>query len=199
MFSTIRNRSLGAAAALLLCTACTVAAPAAAQQTGIAPAGQRVLSPRDTARLELGAGKHVFIDYGRPSMRGRRIMGDLVPFGRVWRTGANAATTLVTDVDLLIGDARVPRGTYTLYTLPSAGEWKLIVNRQTGQWGTQYVPERDLVRIPLRKEATRAPVERFTIALEPGRGTSHMLALTWENTRLFVPLRVAPAAPARGR
>jgi DUF2911 family protein len=157
---------------------------------------QPLLSPRDTVRMELPAGRRMYIEYGRPSMRGRRIMGNLVPFGRVWRTGANAATTLVTEVDLEIAGHRIPRGTYTLYTLPGAGAWTLIVNRQTGQWGTQYEPTRDLVRIPMRVSRLERPVERFTISLEPARGRDpHTLALTWENTRAWIPFRVAPPAP----
>ena len=152
---------------------------------------QRVLSPRDTVRMELAGGRRVSIDYGRPFMRGRRIMGELVPYGRVWRTGANAATTLVTDVDLDIGGTTVPRGTYTLYTLPTAGGWTLIVNRQTGQWGTQYDASRDLARIRMQTATLRQPVEQFTIALEPGRAGAGTLALQWENTRAFVPIRAA--------
>ncbi|HEX8433257.1 MAG TPA: DUF2911 domain-containing protein [Longimicrobium sp.] len=170
-----------------------LAAPLAAQP------GQPPLSPRDTARLTLEGGKKVYVDYGRPSMRGRRIMGELVPYGRVWRTGANAATTLVTETDLRIGNAVVPRGTYTLYTLPTAGEWMLIVNRQTGQWGTQYDASRDLVRIPLRKAAVTRPVEKFTITMERGTAGAATLAIAWENTRLSVPLRAQAAAPAPAR
>jgi len=184
----MRTRAL---AALLALTALT--APAAAQ-------GGQPLSPRDTARLEITAGKRVYVDYGRPSMRGRRIMGELVPYGRVWRTGANAATTFVTETDLRIGDAVVPRGTYTLYTLPTAQGWTLIVNRQTGQWGTQYEASRDLVRIPMRATRLQQPVEKFTIALERGaaRGTG-TLAMAWENTRVTVPIRVQAAAAPRRR
>jgi hypothetical protein len=131
-------------------------------------------------------------------MRGRRIMGGLVPYGRVWRTGANAATTLVTDVDLRIGDVSVPRGTYTLYTIPAPGGWTLIVNKQTGQWGTQYHPERDFARIPLRVSPLRDPVEQFTIGLERARGAApDTLALTWETTRAWVPFRPAAAAARR--
>jgi hypothetical protein len=158
----------------------------------------QVLSPRDTAHLQ-AAGQHVYIDYGRPSARGRKIMGELVPFGRVWRTGANAATTLVTDVDLQIGEARVPRGTYTLYTIPSQGGWTLIVNRQTGQWGTQYEATRDLVRIPMHVSTLPQAVEQFTIELEPGRNGQSTLAMEWERTRAYVPFRVAGAAPATRR
>jgi hypothetical protein len=183
----MRTRALAALLALAALTA-----PAAAQQGG------QPLSPRDTARLEIAAGKRVYVDYGRPSMRGRRIVGELVPYGRVWRTGANAATTLVTEADLRIGEALVPRGTYTLYTLPTAQGWTLIVNRQTGQWGTQYDASRDLVRIPMRSTRVTQPVEKFTIALERGtaRGTG-TLAMAWENTRLTVPVRVQAAAATR--
>jgi hypothetical protein len=172
------------------------AAPAAAQQTRPA----QTLSPRDTARLELEGGRKVYVDYGRPSMRGRKIVGELVPFGRVWRTGANAATTLVTEADLRIGDATVPRGTYTLYTLPTEQGWTLIVNRQTGQWGTQYDASRDLVRIPLRATPLAQPVEQFTIALERGPGrAAGTLAMAWENTRLTVPFRVQGTPAPRSR
>ena len=162
------------------------------------PQQQQVLSPRDTVHADLGGGKHLMIDYGRPSMRGRRIMGELVPFGRVWRTGANAATTLVADVDLQIGGATVPRGTYTLYTIPTARGWTLIVNRQTGQWGTQYDASRDLVRIPMQVTTVQQPVEQFTIAVEPARGGQHTMVLSWENTRAMVPVRVVqPGARSR--
>jgi hypothetical protein len=182
----IRTRALTALLALAALTT-----PAAAQQGG------QQLSPRDTARIEL-EGRRVYVDYGRPSMRGRRIVGELVPYGRVWRTGANAATTLVTETDLRIGDALVPRGTYTLYTLPSARGWTLIVNRQTGQWGTQYDASRDLVRIPMRTTRVASPVEKFTITLERGARGTGTLAMAWENTRVSVPVRAqAAAAPRR--
>src|SRR5580704_1818688 len=111
------------------------------------PARDSVLSPRDTARATIGKA-HVLVDYGRPSKRGRVIFGSLVPYGQVWRTGANAATTFVIDKDLTIGAQTVPAGTYTLYTLPSASNWLLIINKQTGQWGTEYDQSQDLVRIP---------------------------------------------------
>lgn len=191
-------RTLAVAAALGL-----AATPSAAQhdthpRTVIGPAG-KILSPRDTVQLPVGEGRRIWIDYGRPSMRGRRIMGGLVPYGRVWRTGANAATTLVADVDVELGGTRLPRGTYTLYTIPTAGAWTLIVNRQTGQWGTQYEPSRDFARIPMHVSSLREPVEQFTILLERGRGDRPgTLALEWENTRASLPFRVvSPAAAVR--
>lgn len=157
----------------------------AEQANAAAPGQQQVLSPRDTAEMRFGNDR-VFIDYGRPSMRGRTIMGGLVPYGRVWRTGANEATTFVTPRDLRIGEARVPAGTYTLYTLPGESEWQLIINRQTGQWGTEYDPSQDLARIPMRVERLAQPVEQFTIDFEPGSGNVFNLALRWENTRAWV-------------
>jgi hypothetical protein len=96
----------------------------------------------------------VLVDYSRPSARGRTVWGGaLVPYGQVWRTGANAATQLVTSADLTIGGAAVPAGTYTLFTLPTADGGQLIVNKKTGEWGTEYDAAQDLVRIPLRASA----------------------------------------------
>lgn len=202
MGRSIALRSFAIAAALAAVLSIDAGAQRPGQQRPPAGANQPrpVLSPRDTVNLEVGAGRRVYIDYGRPSMRGRRIMGGLVPYGRVWRTGANAATTFVTDVDLELGGTRVPRGTYTLYTIPTAAGWTLIVNRQTGQWGTQYEPARDFARIPMRVSRLDAPVEQFTMSLERGRGGAGTLALAWETTRAWLPFRVATAAtPARPR
>lgn len=199
-----RSISILKSAALGLALAASASSAAAAQvhahppPQAAAPQG-RILSPRDTSRFVADDGRRVYVDYGRPSRRGRQIMGGLVPFGRVWRTGANAATTLVTEADLTIGTTRVPRGTYTLYSIPTPEGWTLIVNRQTGQWGTQYDPSRDFARIPMQVSAVRQPVEQFTIALEKGRAGANTLALTWENTRATVPFRVAAAPRARGR
>ncbi len=164
-------------------------APAAQPQAQPQAQGgpQAPASPRDTAEMTY-AGERIMVDYGRPSVRGRTIMGGLVPYGQVWRTGANAATTLVTPRDLRIGDTPVPAGTYTLYTLPAESGWQLIVNKQTGQWGTQYDQAQDLARIPMRVERTSAPVEQFTINLVAGSPGS--LVMEWENTRASVPVTV---------
>jgi hypothetical protein len=164
-------------------------APAATAEAAPAPAQpqgqQAVASPRDTAEMQLGNDR-IYVDYGRPYMRGRTIMGGLVPYGQVWRAGANAATTLVTPRDIRLGDVNVPAGTYTLYALPGEREWQLIVNRQTGQWGTEYDQAQDLARIPMTVERTPQPVEQFTIDLTPGGGNAFDLNLRWENTRAFV-------------
>ncbi|HEX6909731.1 MAG TPA: DUF2911 domain-containing protein [Longimicrobium sp.] len=168
-------------------------APAQAQAEAPRPDGaqpQQPASPRDTAEMELAGGR-VYVDYGRPYMRGRTIFGGLVPYGQVWRTGANAATTFVTPGDVRIGGTLVPAGTYTLYTLPGEGEWQLIVNRQTGQWGTQYDQAQDLARIPMQVERTPSPVDQFTIQLVAG--SPARLVMEWENTRASVP--VEPVSP----
>ena len=144
------------------------------------------LSPRDTARAAI-AGADVWVDYGRPAKRGRDIFGSLVPWNTVWRTGANAATQLSTSVHLTIGGAAVPAGKYTLWTLPTPSGWKLIVNKQTGQWGTMYDPAQDLVRVDAKVATVAAPVEQFTIAFEPGSMT-----LSWDKTRVTIPVATKP-------
>jgi hypothetical protein len=123
-------------------------------------------------------------------MRGRKIMGDLVPFDKVWRTGANAATTLKTSAAIEIGGAQVPAGTYTLYTMPGEKAWKLIINKQTGQWGTQYDQAQDLARVDLTVGATAAPVEQFTITLSATGPSAGLLTMEWETTKLTIPFSV---------
>ena len=91
-------------------------------------------------------GKKITIEYGRPYLKGRKVGQELAPYGKVWRTGADEATALTTEVDLNIGGVKMPAGKYTLYTLPSEGTWKLIINKETGQWGTKYDEGQDLAR-----------------------------------------------------
>jgi hypothetical protein len=129
------------------------------------------------------------VDYGRPSRRGREIFGNVVPWGTVWRTGANAATQFRTDRDLEIGGVVLPAGTYTLWTLPAPTGWHLIVNRQTGQWGTAYDSTQDFIRVPLTVTVLAAPVEVFTIAVEP-QGAGGVLSFAWDRTRALVPFTV---------
>src|SRR5688500_17670109 len=109
---------------------------------------KKPLSPPAKANATLNS-KKIKIDYSAPSKRGRVIMGELVPYGKVWRTGANAATTLTTEGDLMIGTVHVPAGTYTLFTIPGEKEWTLIINKQTGQWGTNHDESKDLGRTKL--------------------------------------------------
>ena len=144
---------------------------------------KKPLSPPANANATLNS-KKVNIDYSAPSKRGRVIMGELVPYGKVWRTGANAATTLTTEGDLMIGTVHVPAGTYTLFTIPGEKEWTLIVNKQTGQWGTNYDESKDLGRTKMAVKSLKAPVETFTIALVPVNPNEATLKLTWENTEV---------------
>ncbi len=162
--------------------------PMHAQEASSANDGKKLPSPAAQATVTLD-GKSVTIDYNAPSMRGRKIMGGLVPYGQVWRTGANPATTLKTAVNLKIGDLTVPAGTYTIYSLPSAEIWKLIVNKQTGQWGTVYNQDQDLGRTKMQNGPTpSAPVEQFAIKFEHTSGKTTQLHLIWENTDVFVPV-----------
>jgi len=143
-------------------------------------------SPRASVDFTLND-KKVSIDYGRPSMRGRKIMGELVPYGQVWRLGANQATHLKTDADLVIGRLNVPKGTYTLWAFPSATGWKLIINKRTGVWGTPYEYEKDeLARVDLKVEKLPNPVEQFTIYLDKNQAGG-VLRFEWENTRASIP------------
>lgn len=144
------------------------------------------LSSRDTVRAAIG-GAEILIEYGRPRVRGRTIMGGVVPWGEIWRTGANAATGFTTSADLLLGGAGIPAGSYTLYSLPRPDGADLIVNRQTGQWGTEYDPSLDLVRVPLTRRTLPAPVEEFTIAIDSADGGAR-LRFAWERTEWTVTL-----------
>ena len=148
-----------------------------------------VPSPLDSAVVTFN-GKRVSVIYSRPSMRGRKIMGGVVPYGTVWRTGANAATSFETQTDIVLSGVRIPRGSYTLYTLPASSQWKLIVNKQTGQWGTVYNQKFDLARIPLDKKNLKQPVEKFTITLERTSENSGTMKLAWEKTQLAVHVQI---------
>ena len=145
-------------------------------------------SPPGTAEVAL-KGKKITIDYSRPFLKGRHVGQELAPYGKVWRTGANEATTLTTEVDLNIGGAKVPAGKYTLWTVPSEGTWKLIINKQTGQWGTNYDEKQDLARVDMQKSALPQPVEQFTISFDKKDDSTANLNLDWENTRVSVTVK----------
>ena len=151
-------------------------------------AGLGVLSPRDTVRAS-AAGATLWIDYGRPAKRGRAVYGGIVPYGEVWRTGANAATQFRTDKDLVINGTPVPAGFYTLWTLPTATGWKLIINSETGQWGTAHNPAKDLYTISTNVNALPDPVEKFTITIDPN-ANGGALNFDWDTTRVQVPFTV---------
>ena len=146
-------------------------------------------SPPRKANVNL-SGATITVDYSAPSARGRTIFGGLVPYGEVWRTGANAATTLKTSSNLRIGDLSVPAGTYTLYSVPSADGWKLVVNKQTGQWGTVYNKAQDLGRTTMSVGSTSSPLETFVIDFEKTMGEKTELHLKWAGVDASVPVTV---------
>jgi len=153
------------------------------------------VSPHETITADID-GSTVTIVYGRPhtkdpkSGESRKIWGGLVPFGKVWRTGADEATLLTTTQPLDLGGTAIPAGTYSLFTLPDEkGTAKLIVNKQTGQWGTKYDEKQDLARIEMKKEAVDKAVDQFTMSLEKNPAGGGTLKLTWENTQYSVTLK----------
>ncbi len=152
-------------------------------------------SPAGSTEVTL-SGKKVTIDYSRPKIadpktgQARKIFGRLVSYGQVWRTGANEATSLKSDADLDIGGAKVPAGSYTLFTLPTENGWKLIVNKQTGQWGTKYDEKQDLTRIPMQVAKTSKTVDPFTISFDKKSETEAVLHLAWENTDASVSVKL---------
>jgi hypothetical protein len=184
MTRTFVVAGLAAAVLTLAPLAALAQTPQAAPTAKPAP-----LSPPAQAAAKIGAAS-ITIDYARPSMRGRKIMGELVPFDKVWRTGANAATTLKTDAAITIGGAEVPAGTYTIYSLPGEKAWKLIINKQTGQWGTVYDQAQDFARVDLKVDALPQPLEQFTITLVATGAKTGQLVLEWESTRLIAPIAV---------
>lgn len=157
-----------------------------AYETAHGPAG--ATSPPDTVRAALGAA-NVEIAYSRPFKRGRVIFGNVVPWNQVWRTGANAATQLTTSADLIIGNTTLPAGKYTLWSLPSATGAKLIINGQTGQWGTDYDVSRDIARIDMTQSMLTKPVDEFTIAVVP-QGNAGVLKFSWDDREFSVPIKV---------
>ncbi len=137
------------------------------------------------------AGKKITIDYGRPYVKGRKIYGGLVPFGQVWRTGADEATTLNTPGDLMMGRIHVPAGTYSLFTIPGEKEWTLILNKTAKQWGAfKYDESQDLGRTTMKVEKLAQPVEQLTITIVPGSGNQGSLRIAWENTAAVAPIMV---------
>jgi hypothetical protein len=143
-------------------------------------------SPPESASCQLGAGNVMKTDYSSPRRKGRKIYGGLVPYGHVWRTGANEATTFVTNIDLNVGDKVVPAGSYTLFTVPNPDKWTLIINKKTGEWGIPYKYESDeLARIDMKVSKLPSRLENFTINYE-GSGKTCTMEIDWENTRASV-------------
>ena len=182
-------KPLGRYCALILAFASVATLGASAQMGGMAMSKQAATlakpldSPNATTETTLDGAK-ISIHYNSPAMRGRAIMGGLVPYGQVWRTGANPATSFITTGKLKIGTLSVPAGQYTLYTLPaSPGKpWLLIINKQTGQWGTVYNEKMDLGRTQMQPNKLPAPQESMTISFEKTAKNSTELHIKWETT-----------------
>jgi hypothetical protein len=143
-------------------------------------------SPPAKAECKLANGKSVTVDYSSPRAKGRKVFGGLVPYGQVWRAGANEATTFVTTGDINVGGKTLPAGSYTMFAIPGEDKWTLVISKKTGEWGTAYPgPENDLARIDMKVSKTSAPVENFTIAFDK-TGSGCTMRIEWENTRASV-------------
>jgi hypothetical protein len=143
-------------------------------------------SPPATASCDLGMGKTIKTDYSSPRLRGRKMVGGQDPYGKVWRNGANSATTFVTSADVVVGGKTVPAGSYTLFVLPTEEKWTLIINKKTGEWGIPYKYESDeLARIDMKMSKLPSPVENFTIAYDKTSGGC-TLREEWDTTRAVV-------------
>ena len=150
------------------------------------PTPAQVASPPAKAECKFPDGKTIHVDYSSPRMRGRKIFGDLVPYGEPWRAGANEAATFVINAAMNVGGKSVPAGSYTLFALPKADSWLLIISKQTGEWGVPYPGEQyDFARIPMKVSKLPSPVEDFTIAFDHPGGACTM-HLDWETTRASV-------------
>jgi hypothetical protein len=151
--------------------------------------GQQQLSVRDTARASIGPASFS-VDYGRPLARGRTLLGDVISYDRVWRTGANAATQFTTSAPITLAGLSLRPGTYTLWTAPHVQGVDLIVNGQTGQWGTEYSRARDLGRVPMQADSVHPPLEQFTISIESRDASHGTLTMAWGSFRWTAPIVV---------
>ena len=176
----MKTRMLAAAVCGILFTA----ASAFAQAQKKAP-----LSPKAETSATI-AGKKLSIAYSAPSLRGRKFIGGLHQYGQVWRAGANSATAFHTDASLDIGGLAVPAGDYTLYVMHEEPAWKLVINKQTGQWGTVYSQDQDLGRVAMKMSKPAATIETFKITLSDKGGNHGELRLEWENSIAAVPITV---------
>jgi len=143
-------------------------------------------SPPASATCDLGGGQSIKTDYSSPRMRGRKIFGELVPYGQVWRAGANEATTFVTSTNVKVGGKDVPAGSYTIFVVPNPDKWTLIINKKTGEWGVPYKYESDeLARVDMSLSKLPSSVENFTIAYDKS-GNGCTMHMDWDTTRAAV-------------
>ena len=146
-------------------------------------------SPPAKAECKLAGGKGITIDYSSPRAKGRKIFGALVPYGQIWRAGANESTTFVVGSDVTVGGKAVPAGSYTIFTIPAEDKWTLVISKKTGEWGTAYPgPDNDLARIDMKVKKLPAPVENFTIAFDQA-GAGCVLKMEWETTEASVDIK----------
>jgi hypothetical protein len=153
---------------------------------------QRYTSPPVSTSAVID-GDHITIDYYAPSMHGRKIMGELVPYDEVWCTGANWATKITTEAGLDINGLKVPKGSYSIWTLPNEKQWLLIINKQTGQFHLNYDQSQDFGRVKMNLKTLPSPVETFKIEVQSGGGTAGnkgTLSVLWEDTDAWVPITV---------
>lgn len=144
-------------------------------------------SPTQTIQQDFGVSSLQLI-YSRPGMKGRKIFGDLVPFGKVWRTGANAATRIKFNDDVSVGGQPLKAGEYALYTIPGENEWVVIINKGSANWGTDYKQEDDLLRVKVKSAKLNDPVESFTMQFDNVKANSADLKIMWEKTAVAVPI-----------
>jgi hypothetical protein len=174
------TKSVSICIGFLVCLAAWAATNACAQDKSARP------SPPAKAECKLVGGKTITVDYASPRAKGRKIYGGLVPYGQIWRAGANEATKLVADTDLAVGGTTVPAGSYTIFTIPNADKWTLVISKKTGEWGTDYPgPREDLARIEMKVSKLPSPLENFTIAFDQN-SAGCTLNLDWETTRASV-------------
>jgi Protein of unknown function (DUF2911) len=166
-----------------------IAVAIAVALVGSACAQQKFTSPPAEATTTIN-GKKITIKYSAPSLHGRKMLGGTNAYGQVWRTGANSATALHTDANLKIGDLSVPAGDYTLYSIPEADSFTLIVNKQTGQWGTEYNEGQDLGRVKMNVKHPSAPVETLKISLSSDGGNKGTLTIAWQDVEASAPITV---------
>ena len=144
------------------------------------------LSPAAKASCQFANGKTITVTYSSPRMRGRKIYGDLVPFNKVWRLGANEATTFDTTADVTIDGKEVPAGNYTLFAIPGTSRWTLIISKKTGEWGIPYPGESfDFARVPMKISSLPSKLEDFTISFAPS-GSACTMHADWETTRASI-------------
>ena len=158
--------------------------------TNLAPAQYH--SPHESTSIEV-AGHKVTITYGRPSLHGRKMIGEHEPYGKVWRTGADQCTTIETDTDLDINGLKVPKGKYGLFTIPEPDSWTLILSKNANQWGAfSYKESEDLGRTKMQVGKLGLPVEEFTISMKPAGSNAFTLKLSWQDVEASVPVKVTP-------